>query len=263
LVERVSVLLKTRYTSDQYWRAGQQLFRTCQGLCQGADREAKLQAYLDSCTAALGDEEDREAQAAAAPPHRRGDFLFEGQLSSAEEQVAQRRPADVLESMLVQAMMGRAPGVVVDPAAMEAGMGEEDDQGLQDLIQEVLAVSAEEAGDQPLGPPPASKKVVASLPVKVVTAEELEALGGKEVECTVCRENINVGDKLQKLPCRHVFHPPCLAPWLSQHNSCPVCRHELPTDDWRYETRKERAQEEAETERGRDNALSHSEFLYI
>jgi hypothetical protein len=150
-----------------------------------------LQAYLDSCTAALGDEEDREAQAAAAPPHRRGDFLFEGQLSSAEEQVAQRRPADVLESMLVQAMMGRAPGVVVDPAAMEAGMGEDDDQGkeeggccragcavtyvvfaagtsphlrprvwihfhlghagLQDLIQEVLAVSAEEAGDQPSG----------------------------------------------------------------------------------------------------------------
>jgi len=33
LVERVSVLLKTRYTGDQYWRVGQQLFRACQVRC--------------------------------------------------------------------------------------------------------------------------------------------------------------------------------------------------------------------------------------
>jgi E3 ubiquitin-protein ligase AIP2 len=77
------------------------------------------------------------------------------------------------------------------------------------------------------------------------------------------RENIVVGDTVQRMPCSHVFHPPCLAPWLEQHNSCPVCRHELPTDDWRYDTRKEREKEHDEEEAGRNNAISHSEFLYV
>lgn len=40
-----------------------------------------------------------------------------------------------------------------------------------------------------------------------------------------------MGDEVQVLPCegRHVFHPPCLAPWLAEHNSCPTCRCELPS----------------------------------
>ncbi len=46
------------------------------------------------------------------------------------------------------------------------------------------------------------------------------------------------------------------------NNSCPTCRHELPTDDAKYEARKERAKEEAEEARGAANALSHNEFMY-
>jgi hypothetical protein len=39
-----------------------------------------------------------------------------------------------------------------------------------------------------------------------------------------CREDLQVGDEVQIMPCsdHHVFHPPCLAPWLKDHNSCPV-----------------------------------------
>jgi E3 ubiquitin-protein ligase AIP2 len=67
------------------------------------------------------------------------------------------------------------------------------------------------------------------------------------------------------MPCsgHHVFHPPCLAPWLKDHNSCPVCRHELPTDDNRYEQRKEREAAEKEAREGAANAVTHNEFLYL
>lgn len=114
--------------------------------------------------------------------------------------------------------------------------------------------------------PPASKKAVAALPREALTGArlaELGAGGAAPPQCAVCQEEFAEGDEAQALPCRHIFHPPCLAPWLREHNSCPTCRLELPTDDQRYERDKERRAEEAEERKGAENALSHSEFLYL
>ena len=61
--------------------------------------------------------------------------------------------------------------------------------------------------------PPASKEVVAKLPVVILTEDILANLG-TDAECAICRENLVVGDKMQELPCKHTFHPPCLKPWL-------------------------------------------------
>lgn len=69
--------------------------------------------------------------------------------------------------------------------------------------------------DGPAAPraPPASKQVVANLPVITVTDEFLMKLVA-DAECAICREVLVVDDKMQELPCKHMFHPPCLKPWL-------------------------------------------------
>ena len=43
---------------------------------------------------------------------------------------------------------------------------------------------------------------------------------------------------MMDLPCNHYFHEECLMPWLDQHDSCPICRFELKTDDDDYEKMK-------------------------
>lgn len=44
--------------------------------------------------------------------------------------------------------------------------------------------------------------------------------------CVVCVENF--GSKpLEQLPCLHLFHRDCIMIWLEQSSRCPICRHEL------------------------------------
>lgn len=68
-------------------------------------------------------------------------------------------------------------------------------------------------GDSAPRAPPASKEVVAKLPVITITNEILAKLG-PDAECAICKENLVVDDNMQEMPCKHTFHPPCLKPWL-------------------------------------------------
>jgi len=49
-----------------------------------------------------------------------------------------------------------------------------------------------------------------------------------ERECSICQEEMRVGETVFKLHCRHVYHDFCVAAWLRTKNTCPLCRDELP-----------------------------------
>ncbi|KAF3599592.1 hypothetical protein F2Q69_00037831 [Brassica cretica] len=104
--------------------------------------------------------------------------------------------------------------------------------GLEQLIQQLA-----ENDPNRHGTPPASKSAIDALPTVKVT---LDMLNSEMNQCAVCMDEFEDGRDVKQMPCKHVFHQDCLMPWLELHNSCPVCRYELPTDDPDYESRGQR-----------------------
>jgi len=43
--------------------------------------------------------------------------------------------------------------------------------------------------------------------------------------CSICLNDIDEGEKIGDLACRHAFHLMCLKDWLRRKNSCPLCLH--------------------------------------
>lgn len=73
--------------------------------------------------------------------------------------------------------------------------------------------------------PPASKKAVESLPVVEIISTHVSS----DSHCAVCTEAFSIGSEAREMPCKHIYHPECIHPWLSLRSSCPVCRYHLPT----------------------------------
>ncbi|KAJ0788153.1 putative transcription factor C2H2 family [Helianthus annuus] len=74
--------------------------------------------------------------------------------------------------------------------------------------------------------PPAEKSAVEAMPVVEISDIHVS----NELHCAVCKEEFVIGVEAREMPCRHIYHPDCILPWLNVRNSCPVCRYELPTD---------------------------------
>eukprot|EP00195_Chlamydomonas_chlamydogama_P013416 CAMPEP_0202909756 /NCGR_PEP_ID=MMETSP1392-20130828/50217_1 /ASSEMBLY_ACC=CAM_ASM_000868 /TAXON_ID=225041 /ORGANISM="Chlamydomonas chlamydogama, Strain SAG 11-48b" /LENGTH=300 /DNA_ID=CAMNT_0049599615 /DNA_START=234 /DNA_END=1136 /DNA_ORIENTATION=- len=136
-------------------------------------------------------------------------------------------------------------------------------EAIERELENVIGIINTRAGGARARPkPPASRRLIASLPIVDVTEGKL-AEWGKDHACPVCTCELEVGEQVQVLPCSHIYHPGCVAPWLEKHNSCPTCRKELPTDDPHYEAQKEKEAEEEEERRGAANAVRGGEFMYV
>ncbi|NXC58165.1 PJA2 ligase, partial [Aleadryas rufinucha] len=71
--------------------------------------------------------------------------------------------------------------------------------------------------------PPATKETIDCLPHIIVTGD----YNGQEQCCTICCSEYVEGEIITELPCRHLFHKPCVTLWLQRSGTCPVCRHVL------------------------------------
>lgn len=76
------------------------------------------------------------------------------------------------------------------------------------------------------GPPPVSKEVIDGLPIVEVNEEQVSA----KLQCSVCWEDFQLCENVRQLPCSHVYHEPCIRPWLELHGTCPICRQNLIND---------------------------------
>ncbi|XP_004291272.1 PREDICTED: E3 ubiquitin-protein ligase AIP2 [Fragaria vesca subsp. vesca] len=261
VVSRVATVLKTRYTSPGFWAAGLALFRLALTLVSDPAEKSLLLGYISDAEKVVRQDDEPSA----LPPPNQG-FLFEGHLTVDRE--PPRPQWLVQESFLASAATLFAAESSANsgrPVTETGGDSQDTANLLQSLIDNLDSVLPPGILDDVRGAPrvpPASKKVVANLPVITITEEKLKKLG-EEAECCICKENLVVNDKMQELPCKHTFHPPCLKPWLDEHNSCPICRHELETDDHAYESRKEREREAEEDRKGAANAVRGGEYMYV
>jgi len=97
---------------------------------------------------------------------------------------------------------------------------------------ETMGLSFEQLFPDKQVAPPASKAAVEALRRFSPGVEDVKA----EQQCPVCIAVFEATSECVAMPCKHHFHATCILPWLSKTNSCPVCRHELITDDATYET---------------------------
>ncbi|NWI94234.1 PJA2 ligase, partial [Pitta sordida] len=67
--------------------------------------------------------------------------------------------------------------------------------------------------------PPCAKEIIEGLPLVVAT--------GQEETCVICYSEYVGGEMITQLPCHHLFHKPCVTPWLQRSGTCPICRHVL------------------------------------
>jgi len=48
--------------------------------------------------------------------------------------------------------------------------------------------------------------------------------------CSICLDSFHDHQERAMTWCEHIYHKTCIATWIKQHHSCPVCRH--PTKDF-------------------------------
>uniref|UniRef100_A0AC34QJA2 RING-type domain-containing protein n=1 Tax=Panagrolaimus sp. JU765 TaxID=591449 RepID=A0AC34QJA2_9BILA len=66
------------------------------------------------------------------------------------------------------------------------------------------------------------------LPMTKVSQKHVD----NEAQCITCMETFKLDEDVVELGCHHIFHKPCLVPWLQSHRTCPICRQTVDPATW-------------------------------
>ena len=59
-------------------------------------------------------------------------------------------------------------------------------------------------------------------PEQILSLEKHTA--DKSGSCSICLDNVDIGQEMRSLHCAHEYHMDCIDVWLKVKNSCPLCR---------------------------------------
>ena len=68
--------------------------------------------------------------------------------------------------------------------------------------------------------------------IKPTKKSDIKIVDGKVIEdeaekCSVCLIDYEDNVEIRKLPCEHIFHPPCIDTWLRTNKTCPLCKRDV------------------------------------
>ncbi|KAJ9453067.1 E3 ubiquitin-protein ligase RING1 [Diplonema papillatum] len=119
------------------------------------------------------------------------------------------------------------------------------------LDNTIMSVVLNDALNYP--PPPRAAIMAAIDSLDTFSADDVFC-SSNESGCSVCLEDWSVGDECICMPCSHTFHVSCLKTWLATRNTCPTCRHQLPTNDIEHDLVVQAEQDRLASERRRRDA---------
>lgn len=119
----------------------------------------------------------------------------------------------------MMAMAGMSVGTSRDIGIVEEEVNGEDTIDPDTLTYEELTTLGEMAGTVAAG---LTDEQLQKLPRKQYTQ-----IRNLDDPCVICQVDFEPSDDVIELPCRHVYHPDCIHPWLRAKKTCPHCSREV------------------------------------
>lgn len=125
--------------------------------------------------------------------------------------------------------LGREGGAVGEAGQARLGTNGRDTNNLVEngtlpilRLAHFFLLNDEEDDEHPRG---LTKEQIDNLATRTYGQASLEGEQGRA--CSVCINEYAQGNKLRSLPCAHEFHIHCIDRWLSENNTCPICRQPI------------------------------------